>query len=148
MITPVPPAYTIGKSSHKSLNKDDIPGPTDYDPYYNLRASVPMYSFSKSPRKIHDIYQIPGPGVYSPVDKKRTSGFTISKSPRILSNINNVSPGPGDYSYSVSQARYQYSISKARTKSYNFSESPGPGYYSPNTTINIQNTPRIKFPKQ
>ena len=149
MLTPIPPAYTIAKASYPSLQKDHIPGPTDYDPYRaDIRASVPAYSFTKSPRKIHNSQDIPGPGLYDSPIMKRSPGYSVGRSPRILSNIRYRSPGPGDYDYEKMQARYKYSISKAKNRSYCNSESPGPGFYSPNLTVNIESSPRMKFSRQ
>jgi Sperm-tail PG-rich repeat len=141
------PAYSIGKSSYPDMTKKKIPGPGDYNPY-DVKSKLPSYSFSKSPRKIHDVHQIPGPGVYDPMYKHKISGYYSSKSPRILSNTKNFSPGPGDYNYSVYETRYKYSITKARTNSYKFSDSPGPGHYSPDVTVSIESSPRFKFHKQ
>ena len=148
MKSSVAPAYTIGKSSYPNFYNNLRPGPGEYENSKSLSSSVPSYSFSKSPRRIHDNYYIPGPGVYNPENHSKIPGFTLSRSPRILSNVRSFSPGPGEYNYSLFQAKYQYSISKARNRSYQFSESPGPGYYSPNLTVNTENSPKVKFPKQ
>ncbi len=147
MLTPIPPAYSIGKSNYPAF-KREIPGPGEYNLSQVMKSSAQSYSFSKSPRKIHDYYEIPGPGVYNPNYSMKSPGYSLSRSPRQLSNVRTYSPGPGDYSYQFVQKRYQYSISKARTRSYNFSESPGPGYYSPSSTVSLQSSPKIKFPKQ
>lgn len=149
MISPVPPAYTIGKASYPRFQKEPIPGPTDYDPHIlNTRSSLPAYSFSKSPRERDGNREFPGPGLYTPYESPKSPGYTISKSPRVLSNIRYISPGPADYSYQKLQAKYQYSISKAKRRIHNSSESPGPGYYSPNLDMKLEASPRIRFSNQ
>ena len=148
MFSPVPPAYTIAKANYPNFNKDPIPGPADYDPCHVTRSSLPAYSFGRSPRKLHADSEFPGPGLYSPRGTQRSPGFTISKSPRVLSNVRYISPGPGDYSYQQLQAKYQYSISKARRRMHGSPESPGPGYYSPNQWASLEKSPRMKFQSQ
>lgn len=153
MITPVPPAYTIAKASHVNFNKGPRPGPTDYEINYNLRASVPAYSFTKSPRSMHnkDISfdphsGPPGPGFYEPKLKYSSLGYTICKSPRKLTEIRYMSPGPGYYDYSITETKHRYSMKKASNRFKYSSESPGPGCYSPNLTANIESSPIVKFP--
>lgn len=113
-----------------------------------IRASAQSYSFSKSPRKIHDIYSVPGPGVYEPKLGSAFSGYSLGKSPRILSNYRTFSPGPGEYSYSIQEKRYQYSISKARNRNFHLTDSPGPGYYNPALTISKESSPQTRFSRQ
>jgi hypothetical protein len=148
MITPISPAYTIGKAENSTSPKERLPGPSDYDPYHGDKVGVPSYSFTKSPRQMFQASENPGPGLYSPDLLSKRKGFTIGKSPRALSNIRYRSPGPGDYSWEVNQARYNYSISKARTRSLHSDSIPGPGHYSPNLTASIGHSPIVKFPKQ
>ena len=144
----IAPAYSIGKSSYHDYSHLSRPGPGDYELSSIIRSKLPSYSFSKSPRKIHNTGEIPGPGVYNPSSPHKTPGFSLSRSPRILSNVRNFSPGPGDYNYSVFQSKYQYSISKARRRIHSMSEVPGPGSYNPSPSGSLENTPRVKFQKQ
>ena len=148
MITPVAPAYSIGKASITRFSKEPIPGPTDYEPHFNARSSLPAYTFNRTPRKIHQLTDSPGPGKYLPDIIVNPKGITISKSPRALSNVRYFSPGPGDYNLEMSNSRYKYSISKAKYRSQLMTESPGPGYYSPNLDVKDEVSPRIKFTTQ
>ena len=148
MITPVSPAYSIGKASIKRLSKESIPGPSEYEPHFNVRSSLPTYSFNRSPRKIHQLIESPGPGKYLPDIINNPKGLTISKSPRALSNIRYLSPGPGDYNFELNNSKYKYTISKARCRSQLMTDSPGPGYYSPNLDSKEEISPRIKFTTQ
>lgn len=148
MITPVAPAYTIAKASVNRFSKEPIPGPTDYDPYSNVRSSLPSYSFNRTPRRIHQLSENPGPGKYLPEIINSPKGSTIPKSPRALSNIRYLSPGPGDYNLEIYNKKYQYSISKAKYRPNIHSDSPGPGYYSPNLINMDEATPKFKFSTQ
>lgn len=145
---PVAPAYTISKARIKHFNKEPIPGPTDYEPYSNARGSLPSYSFNRSPRRLHQLSENPGPGNYLPEILINPKGSTIPKSPRALSSIRNLSPGPGDYNFEIYSKKYQYSISKAKYRSSVYSDSPGPGHYSPKLLTMDEGSPRTKFSTQ
>jgi len=148
MITPIPPAYSIGKAK-PVVFENKVPGPGEYFYEDVFKKKANFYSFARSPRKIHEFYGVPGPGLYSPLDlENKGKGFSICRGPRVLSDARTVSPGPGDYSYQVLQRKYQYSISKARNKSHDFNDSPGPGYYTPNLAASLENAPRVHFPRQ
>jgi hypothetical protein len=147
MITPVPPAYSIGKSIYRELHKE-IPGPGDYNTEKYANSTAQFYSFSKSPRKIHNFSPIPGPGVYNPQYLSGSQGFSLSKSPRKLTIVRTNSPGPGEYDYYSAQQRYKLSINKARNRSNNLSDVPGPGHYSPSMTYSTESPRKVGFLKQ
>jgi hypothetical protein len=147
MNSPIPPAYSIPKSNHLIFD-NKVPGPGEYSVDSKVRASAQSYSFSKSPRKIHDFYSVPGPGVYEPKLGPAFSGYSLGKSPRILSNYRTFSPGPGEYSYAIQEKRYQYSISKAKNRNFNLTDSPGPGYYNPSLSYSKENSPQTQFSRQ
>jgi hypothetical protein len=146
MISPIPPAYSISKAK-PVVFENKVPGPGEYNSDNIFKSNPCTFSFSRSPRKLHDLYQVPGVGLYSPNDMRKSSGYSISRSPRILSNVRITSPGPGDYNYQFFEKRYQYSISKAR-RSYNSTLVPGPGSYTPNIDSTFESSPRVQFAKQ
>ena len=146
MISPIPPAYSISKAK-PIVFESKVPGPGEYKTDNIFKSNANTFSFSRSPRKLHDHLEVPGPGLYSPNPLRKSTGYSISRSPRVLSDVRTVSPGPGEYSYQFMQKRYQYSISKARS-SHNPNSVPGPGHYTPSTTGILESSPKVQFSKQ
>ena len=124
-------------------NQKNIPGPTDYNPIYNLikeRVKNGKISpeRSSSPNFVKTVDNVPGPGSYD-IDLNKIGvslpTYTISQSSKNLPN-NQKTPGPCFYNPNIEPTREKspsYSIkepSHRRAKSGASSSILGPGSYN------------------
>ena len=144
------PSWKIGTQSRKGINKNNYPGPGQY----NIRSKVfegPKYTMSIKSKSQRDSNS-PGPGEYnlSMNDKESSSKYTMGIKLRNIKKF--ITPGPGNYNIR--------SLNKSSAPSYSFGKEkkrgpenlnsiyvPGPGNYDNSAEKVLESNPKFSFGK-
>ncbi len=156
------PVWSIGKGREEEKandkgatsdkNKEEMPGPGQYNSNYGNMPQGPQYTFRIRGKKFVDIVVnfSPGPGKYSVNFSNRPTEpyYTMGKFQRTDEEINRIKkdnyPGPGKYKVKDSNTTRAFTFSKAPRKQKKKDQGiPGPGKYRiPTSFDNVSNLTR------
>ena len=148
------PTWRIGSALRISKNRNDNPGPGQYNipnkifngPKYSMATKAGIIDTAKSTS------YVPGPGQYNINLKNRLSSAKYTMRAKTYEKRGDVTPGPGNYNVrteKINVPSYKFGREKKMGLLYGNSRYvPGPGNYEFKADILYQKHPKFSFGKE
>ena len=148
------PTWRIGSALRISKNKNNNPGPGQYNIPTKL-FNGPKYSMATKSGAFDPTKNsfAPGPGQYNITTKNRPSSAKYTMRAKPIDRNSEITPGPGNYNIrsekELQVPSYKFGHDKKRGLEYdNARYVPGPGNYEYNADILHEKHPKFSFGKE